>query len=98
MFINFKDLKKFVSKLLTPFPFKRVRDIHFYTYEQYPEYTLCIRKPINTIDTYLDIIGQVTLYYSTEVIFDRLICIDTDLEKLCVSILQNLSEDRVKRK
>ena len=85
MFINFKDLKHSLKKGLPEFI--RLKNIINLVHKEDPNYVIHVAKPTN-IDTYLDIVGKVTVYYKGTILFNRLIAIDTDLNKLNEKISQ----------
>lgn len=87
MFVDFKDVKKNITKNFPDYTHKR-GDILLVNAED-ASYSIRIFKP-KPQDSYLDIVGQVIVYYNSEVLFNRLIHIDTDLDKLKDKIAQVL--------
>lgn len=87
MFVDFKDLKKNIKKNFPDYTAKR-NEILLINEKDF-SYIIKISKP-KPQDSFLDIIGQVIVYYDKDVLFNRLIHIDTDLDKLKDKIAQVL--------
>ena len=68
-------------------PFLCLKNVTNLVHNEDPNYVIRVAKSTN-IDTYLDIVGQITVYHKETVLFNRLIAIDTDLNKLNEKISQ----------
>lgn len=61
-----------------------------YTVKDNSDYQLKIVKP-NPFDNYLDVVAQITLLHKNKTVYNTLITINTDLNKLCEKLSQKIN-------